>query len=189
MSYFRFEINLWMQRVNGCTPGPSNHSTLRARPAPQTREHGLHHKRVTRAQHTRVHPSLPQAILRLCGPGCRFGALRSRALRRRSAPGGHRGLLAADALPPGPPACGEGASARRHANRLPHPPPTHPFSRLDMWACARAGCHYVHAKFATGDRAEGCAAAAARALRASRWCGVGCDYAVITALDAESSSV
>ena len=37
MSYLRFPINLWMQRVTGCTPGPSNHSTLRARPAPQTR--------------------------------------------------------------------------------------------------------------------------------------------------------
>ena len=35
MSYLRFPINLWMQRVTGCTPGPSNHSTLRARPAPR----------------------------------------------------------------------------------------------------------------------------------------------------------
>jgi len=52
MSYLRFPINLWMQRVTGCTPGPSNHSTLRARPAP-------------RALHAR---STPESILDFLKP-------------------------------------------------------------------------------------------------------------------------
>ena len=30
MSYYRFPINLWMQNVTRCTPGPSNHRPLRA---------------------------------------------------------------------------------------------------------------------------------------------------------------
>ena len=181
MSYLRFPINLWMhsQRVTGCTPGPSNHSTLRARPAPQTRHTWLR--------------STPESILHFLKPFFDFvdrAVDSGRSVLVHCVAGAHRAGTAGCLLLMHYHRDHQlAAKVRVHAAMPTDSPTPHPSPRLDMWACARAGRHYVHAKFATGDRAEGCAAAAARALRASRWCGVGCDYAVITALDAESSSV
>ena len=158
MSYLRFPINLWMQTVTGCTPGPSNHSTLRARPAP-------------RALHAR---STPESILDFLKPFFDFvdkAVDSGGSVLVHCVAGAHRAGTAGCLLLMH---YHQLAAKVRVDTVMPMPPPHGALTCTCTCGCARAGGHRVHAKLATSDRAEGCAAAAAHALRASRWCGVGC---------------
>ena len=161
MSYYRFPINLWMQNVTRCMPVPSNHRPLRAG-AP---EPGACYMRST-----------PESILEFLEPFFDFvdeAVDSGRSVLVHCVAGAHRAATAGCLLLMHYHQLG--AKVRVHT--APTVMPTYPLhGAFTVCGCARTGCHDVHAQVATSDRAEGCAAAATRALRASRSCGVGCGW-------------
>ena len=161
MSYYRFPINLWMQYVTRCMPVPSNHSNVRIQ--------GLHER-----VHKCAHSTPVGSILEFLKPFFDFvdeAVDSGRSVLVHCVAGAHRAATAGCLLLMHYHQLG--AKVRVHT--APTVMPTYPLhGAFTVCGCARTGCHDVHAQVATSDRAEGCAAAATRALRASRSCGVGC---------------